>query len=212
MNEIRLVVFDVDGTLTLVRSSWQCLHECLGTWDIGKQNRHRFFRGEISYNEWAGLDASLWRGIPVHKVYELFRSVSLVKGVKETIETLRNYGVKVVLLSAGISFLVERIHKEIGVDFFIANELEVLGGYLTGKVKVNLTVNNKHCILQKILKRFSVSSNQCAAVGDDETLIPVFKMVARAVAFNPMSKAVKENAHVVIRKRDLREILPYVLC
>lgn len=211
MGRFRLVVFDVDGTVVSARSSWQFLHERLGTWDAAKKNRQRFLRGEISYDEWAKLDASLWKGVSLRKVCGLLDSIPLMKGAKETLKTLRNCGVKVALLSAGVSLLAERIHREIGVDFFLANELEVLSGYLTGNVRVNLAINSKHYGLERVMGKFSVTADQCVAVGDDETLIPVFKIVAKAIAFNAVSKAVEKNAHVIIRKRDLREVLPHVL-
>lgn len=52
MSKLRLVVFDVDGTLLKIRSSWQHLHEALGTWDRGKQYAEQFFQGLIGYEEW----------------------------------------------------------------------------------------------------------------------------------------------------------------
>jgi len=44
MKKLRLVVFDVDGTLVKVESSWQHLHEQLGTWDRGRKYAERFLQ------------------------------------------------------------------------------------------------------------------------------------------------------------------------
>jgi len=44
MKKLRLVVFDVDGTLIKVESSWQHLHEQLGTWDRGRKYAEQFFK------------------------------------------------------------------------------------------------------------------------------------------------------------------------
>ena len=56
MQKLRLIVFDVDGTLLKVTSSWQFLHEKLGTWNKGKQHAEEFYQGIITYEEWARLD------------------------------------------------------------------------------------------------------------------------------------------------------------
>jgi len=53
--------------------------------------------------------------------------------------------------------------------------------------------------------------DECAAVGDDETLIPLFENVGLSIAFNPRSWVVEERADVVVKGDDLREVLPYLL-
>ncbi|MFQ6085233.1 MAG: hypothetical protein ACE5OY_03085 [Candidatus Bathyarchaeia archaeon] len=41
-SRIRLVVFDLDGTLTTIRSIWRLIHDELGTWDKAREFRERF--------------------------------------------------------------------------------------------------------------------------------------------------------------------------
>jgi len=211
LGKLKLVVFDVDGTLIKAHSSWQFLHEQLGTWDKGKQYAEQFFQGLITYEEWAKLDASLWKGLPIEKVQQIVDSVQYVKGTQEVIATLRRGGFNVVLLSAGLSLITERIKKEIGVDDALANELVVKNGFLTGEVKVNVSVCNKDEALRSILQKFDVKISECAAIGDDKTVIPLFDRVGLGIAFNPRSEAVKKHADVVVVGRDLRKVLPHLL-
>jgi len=110
-----------------------------------------------------------------------------------------------------LSLVTGRIEREIGVDDSLANELKVEKGFLTGKVKVNVSVGNKDMVLRRILNKFNLGMDECAAVGDDETLIPVFEKVGLSIAFNPRSRVVEKQAHVVVKGEDLREILPYLL-
>lgn len=46
---------------------------------------------------------------------------------------------------------------------------------------------------------------------DDETLIPLFKKVDLGIAFNPKEKTVEKHADVVIKSKDLRQVLPHLL-
>ena len=65
----RLIVFDIDGTLTRHVSSWQFIHERLGLWEneaIEYQNR--FLEGKISYRKFCRLDAAHWKGIPEKRI------------------------------------------------------------------------------------------------------------------------------------------------
>lgn len=211
MKKPRLVVFDVDGTLTKIASSWQFLHEKLDTWNKGKHYAEQFFQGSITYEDWARLDSSLWKGLPLKKVQKIINDIPYTDGTREVITTLRGDGLKVVLISAGLSLVTKRIGREIGVDDSSANELKVKNGLLTGEVKVNVSVHNKDKVLLRMLKKFNLKVDECAAVGDDETLIPLFERVGLSIAFNPLSWMVEEQADVVVKSEDLREVLPLLL-
>ncbi len=211
MKKLKLVVFDVDGTLIKVGSSWQFLHEELGTWDRGKKYAQQFFKGLITYEDWARLDASLWRDMPIERIQRIVDNIPYTDGAKEVITTLRGIGFKVALLSAGLSIVTDRINRDVGVDYSIANELIVKNDLLTGEVKVNVLFSNKDEVLCYILQKFDATLDECAAIGDDETLIPLFGRVGLGIAFNPRKKIVGKHAHVVIKSRDLRDMLPYLL-
>jgi len=211
MRKLKVVVFDVDGTLVKVYSSWQHLHEALGTWDKGKKYAEQFFQGAINYGEWARLDASLWRGLPLDKVQRIIDHIPYTEGTQEVIATLRRSGFKVVLLSAGLSLVTNRIEKEVGIDYSLANELIMKKGFLTGEVKVNVPFDGKVEVLHGVSERFGVRMEECAAVGDDETSIPLFEIVGLGIAFNPCSKRVEKSASVVVKGENLRMVLPYLL-
>lgn len=211
MEKLRLVVFDVDGTLIRVDSSWRFLHEKLGTWVKGKQYAELFFQGKITYEEWAQLDASLWKNQPITKVQQIVNDIPYVDGAKEVIEILKKHDVKVALLSAGLSLLSERIERELEINYSLSNELIVKDKLLTGEVKVNVALNNKEQNLNHILHKFNINPDKCCAVGDDESLIPIFKKVALGIAFNPCSREVERNADITVKSKDLQDILPHIL-
>lgn len=210
MEKLKLVVFDVDGTLIRAYSSWQHLHEQLGTWDKGRRYAEQFHQGNIKYEEWARLDVSLWKGLPLQRIQQIVGSIPYVDGTREVITSLRKAGFKVVLLSAGLSLGTERIDREIGVDASLANELVVKNCFFTGEVKVNVSFSNKDEALRRILQGFDVKMDECAAVGDDETMIPLFEKVGLRIAFNPRNKLVERHADIVIKSNDLREVLPHL--
>jgi len=211
MKKLRLVVFDVDGTLIRVESSWRHLHQQLGTWDRGRKYAERFFKGFITYEDWARLDASLWRGLPLERVQRIVNDIPYTDGAREVITTLRRRGLVVVLLSAGLSIVTDRIREDIGADDSLANELVVENGLLTGEVKVDVSFSNKGEVLHRFLERFGVTPDECAAIGDDETMIPLFEKVGLGIAFNPRKKVVEKHADVVVKGNDLRQILPHLL-
>lgn len=211
MKKPKLVVFDVDGTLVKIASSWRFLHERLGTWDEGKQHAEQFFQGAITYEDWAKLDASLWTGLKLQRIQQIFECLSYTDGAKEVIATLKRKGLKVILLSAGLTLVTKKVEKEVDADDAIANELKVKNGLVTGYVRVNVSVTNKDKVLQQILKKFDLTMEECAAVGDDETLIPLFERVGLSIAFNSRNEIVKNKADFIVEGNDLRRVLPFLL-
>lgn len=207
---IKLVVFDVDGTI-LQSYSWQFIHQNLGTWNEAKEYSDRFFKKQITYEEWARLDTALWKGQTLTRITKIIRQMPYAEGAKETLATLKAKGIKTYLLSAGLSQVAERIEEETGTDGYTANTLVVKNGFLTGKVEVNVSFYDKDKHLPHILRKFGVTRNECAAVGDDPTLMPLFKNVALSIAFNPADKKIEKSADVTIKGKDLRKILPYIL-
>jgi len=210
MKDLKLVVFDVDGTL-MNAHSWQFLHEALGTWDEGQRYFELFFGERITYEEWARLDASLWRGLPLERVKRIINTMPYTYGAKETVSLLREKGFRVFLLSAGLSLVTGRINEEIGVDGYLANDLIVRNGFLTGEVKVNVSFYNKDEALSRVLPKWNLKMEDCVSVGDDPTLIPLFEKVGFSIAFNPVDENIERNADVVVRSKDLRHIVPYIL-
>ena len=204
----RLVVFDADGTLTKVTSIWQYVHRKLGTWSEGRLSSKRYWRGEISYEQWARLDAMMWRGRSVDEIIEIVKSVPYVEGAKHTFNVLRNMGMKIAVASAGLSLLIDRIVRELGVDLAVANQLIVEDGILTGDVKVNVSLRNKHQVIRDISKSLCVDLNECLVVGDYSFDFP--EDAGLKLAFNPKDQAAEKLAHIIVRSGNLEDILKYI--
>jgi len=207
---IKLVVFDIDGTL-LQTYSWQYIHESLGTWSQAQENRKRFLTGRITYEDWARLDAGLWKDQSMSRINQIVNQMPYMKGAEETLATLNRRGIYVHLLSAGLTLVGERIRSEAQVNGYTANSLGVRDGFLTGDVHVNVSFHQKGKLLSSILQKYNLTQQDCAAVGDDPTLIPLFKKVALGIAFNPTSSEVERHANIVVKGNDLRSVLPYIL-
>jgi len=48
--KFKLVIFDVDGTLTKGDNSWKLIHSSLNVYEQAKKHRELFFNHEISYH------------------------------------------------------------------------------------------------------------------------------------------------------------------
>ncbi|MFX0107534.1 MAG: HAD family hydrolase [Candidatus Hodarchaeota archaeon] len=208
---VKLVVFDVDGTLTCHSSIWWRLHEHFGTEVEGKLYYDQYFAGEISYKEWAGYDAGLWKGQSIAEVEELVRTTKLVPGAVETISKLLNAGIRVAILSGGLDVLAEDVARRIGIDYVLTNRLLHKNGILTGEVEVNVGWGDKVQEIRQICDRFGISLKETAFIGDGRNDLVVFDVVGLSIAFRPEDEEVAEAAMVTIRENDLTLILNHIL-
>ena len=204
---IRMVVFDLDGTLTPVDSLWRYLHEAFGTWDRGRIAAQKYVKGEISYREWAESDAQNWAGTSMAEMESVLDGISYRDGARELFDELRCRGVRTVILSAGLSVLADKAANDLGADLAIANELRTKNGRLTGEIEVKVAVDNKERIVREVASMFKVPLEEVALVGDrgfdlgnDECL---------KIAFMPKDEVARVAAHHIV-KSDLGTIIQYL--
>jgi phosphoserine phosphatase len=205
---IRLVIFDLDGTLTPVDSLWSYLHDAFGTWDKGRIAAQRYRKGEISYKEWAETDAQCWAGVSLVTLSEVLGKIPYRTGVRTVFDHLKLKSVKTAIVSAGLSVLANKLAGELDADFAEANDLEVNDGALTGGIRVKVAVDEKAKIIREIAAKTSIPIGEVALVGDRANDLPLEDCLR--IAFNPKDELTRERADVIIEDDDLSRILPYL--
>jgi len=202
------VIFDLDGTLTPVRSVWQYIHEALGTWENhGSRSLAAFLTGEIAYDEFARRDVMAWHGVPRSRIEEIVAGIPYRPGAQELIAALKERGVRLALLSSGLDILVSRAAKELGFDMWIANGLGFTGDMVDGRVQIRVTWGGKAEHVGSICRFFRAEPRETAAVGDSHGDLPLFAQVGLGVAVNA-EPPVNACAHISLECLDLRELLP----
>ncbi len=206
---IRLVVFDLDGTLTPVESLWRYMHDAFGTWDRGKIAALKYRRGEISYKQWAETDAGYWAGTPLSQVTKLLEQIPYTKGAREVFDELKRRKVKTAIVSAGLSLLANKVAGDLGADVTLSNELETNDGRLTGGITVKVAVNNKKEIIEQIAAQLKMPLNEVALVGDQAFDLPHTECLR--IAFKPKDEVARREADFIVEDDDLNRILQYLI-
>lgn len=185
----RLIIFDIDGTITRHISSWRYIHEKLGLWK--KQAfcyQEQFLAGKISYRRFCSLDAAHWKGMSEHKIRKIFEKTPYSRNAILSLKKLKKLGFKLAAVSTGLQFMPERIKRDIGFDYLVSNRLISRNGILTGGVRINIEHGAKDRILKPIFKRFRVTARRTISVGDTEGDIPLAEKTGYSIAFNSSSK------------------------
>jgi len=97
--QFKLVIFDLDGTLTQERSIWEYIHKQLGKWcGFAEEYQKRFLAGEISYERFAELDAEVWKGMSVEELLEIVKKVPFHRGADELITHFKDKRLKLAVI------------------------------------------------------------------------------------------------------------------
>ena len=183
---IKVAFFDCDGTLTKVKSSWEYLHRRLNIWDDHADRYQALFRaGKIDYCEFCRRDALLWRGLPVSRVVGMLRDIAYQDGSAEIVGALKKRGVFTVILSTGLSLLIEKVRDDLGIDMALSNELLSEGGHLTGEIRINVDYDKKGHIVDRVLKDLGATREEACAIGDGEGDAGMFEAVGLAIGYHP---------------------------
>jgi phosphoserine phosphatase len=205
----KLVIFDLDGTLTQERSIWEYIHKQLGKWyGFAEKFQTQFLAGKISYEQFCEGDAQVWKGMRVDELLDIVKTVPFHAGVNELISHLKQKGLKLSMVSSGLSLLSNWVHEKYGFDCSVSNDLLHENGILTGEVKIQVNYDKKAEWVERILKRFGVKPEEAIAIGDSKGDIDMFQKVGFSIAFNSSCQDLDEIADVCIPSQSLADIIP----
>jgi len=207
--ELRAAIFDLDGTLTDTRSIWQHLHEKFGTWDVGRRTSQMYENGLIDYAEWAKLDAACWKNVPLSSLLSALTEIQYTPGARQTMDQLRNHGIRTGIVSAGLSVLADKAKIDLDADLAISNELKVQSGVLTGDVSVRVGPGNKSGVIEEAAWLLGAEMKETVVIGDNIFDIP--GAAGLRIAFKPVTFQTRSAADIVIDENDIRAVVDHIL-
>ena len=208
---LRLVAFDMDGTLVDVASSWRVVHDHFG--DHNDEGLRRFLANEIDDIEFIRSDVRIWKKhapeLTIGDLDRILAGVPLMPGARDLVRGLRARGARTAIVSGGLDLLARRVARELGIDIALANGVRVTSaGHLTGDGIVRVPIHGKEGVLAGLQEQLKVRPEETASVGNSEIDVGLFRASRVRVAFCPQDEIVVAHATSVVDEKDLRKVLP----
>lgn len=202
-----LVVFDVDSTL-IEDEVIELLADVAGKRAQVAEVTERAMRGELDFAESLRERVAVLAGLPESVFTDVYARITPTKGVQELIDAVHAAGGLVGAVSGGFTQVLTPLAAKLGLDFARANDLEVQGGKLTGKVDGRIV--DRAVKAESLLEwaaAAGIDPKNTIAVGDGANDLDMLATAGLGVAFNA-KPLVRQTAQVVIERQDLRELIP----
>lgn len=120
---------------------------------------------------------------------ELFEEVlkpAIYAGTMELIEQGKKIGQRQVVLTGALDFSIEKMMEHLGIDDYVANRLEFVNGYATGRVLPPVMASaTKAKWIREYAERENINLSESYAYSDSISDLPMLSIVGHPVAVNP---------------------------
>lgn len=197
---------DVDSTL-IQQEVIELLADYAGVMPEVKTITEQAMSGELDFRQSLERRVGLLEGLSDEIFQWLKPQIELTPGVQELIAAVHGLGGKIGAVSGGFSQVLEPLANEIGLDYWMANSLEVLDGKLTGcLVGPVIDAEAKATALRSWATESGIAIEKTIAIGDGANDIPMLKCAGYAVAFRP-KPILKQYADLVIEENSLASLI-----
>ncbi len=205
--EVGLLVTDMDSTLISI----ECIDEIADFLGIKPQVAaitEAAMRGEIGFETSLTRRVALLEGLPVEALERVYNErLTLNPGAEVMIAGLKQRGIKVALVSGGFTFFTERLKARLGLDYTLANTLEITDGKLTGRVVGDIIgATAKATLLKQLCNELGLKPTQTIAMGDGANDLAMMAVAGLSIAYHA-KPAVQARANTAINHSGLDGVL-----
>lgn len=192
----KFLIMDVDSTL-IQQEVIELLAGYAGKREEVTAVTEAAMRGELDFAQSLHARVAVLAGLPADVVGAVRAEVTLSEGAAELVAAFQAAGHAVAVVSGGFNQILRPIAEELGLGHWIANELEIVDGALTGKVLGDVI---DRAAKEKYLREWAaaegIGMEHTIAVGDGANDLDMLGAAGIGIAFNakPAVRAVADAA------------------
>lgn len=180
----KFLIMDVDSTL-IQQEVIELLAAYAGKKEEVTAVTEAAMRGELDFAQSLHARVAVLAGLPADVVDSVRAEVRLTEVAADLVAAFKAAGHAVAVVSGGFNQILRPIAEDLGLDYWIANELEIVDGALTGKVLGEVV---DRAAKEKYLREWAAAEDipmeHTIAVGDGANDLDMLSAAGIGVAFN----------------------------
>ncbi len=201
-----LLVLDVDSTM-IEQEVIELLADRVGLRDQVKILTDQAMAGEIDFREALLQRVGLLKGLSAVVFQDILAEIKITDGVRELVSSIHESNGMVGAISGGFSQVLEPLAQSLGLDIFLANNLEVVDGLITGRISGEIVdADMKARTLLHWAQQYGIDVDDTIAIGDGANDIPMLKASGFGVAFRPKD-VLRPHADLIIEGNSLAPVI-----
>lgn len=204
---VKLLITDMDSTLINI----ECIDEIadfIGVKAQVSEITEAAMRGELDFASSLTKRVSLLKGLDTSALEHVYNErLALNPGAEKLVSELKKRNIKLALVSGGFTYFTHRLQERLGLNYTLANVLDVQDGKLTGHVVGGIVdAQGKAHFLQELARELDISTQQAIAVGDGANDLKMMDIAGLSVAYHA-KPAVQQQAATALNHCGLDGIL-----
>ena len=176
---------DMDSTLINI----ECIDEIADMMNLKPQVSaitEQSMRGELDFATSLRKRVALLKGLPETALQRVIdERLQANPGAVELIAACKTNSIKTMVVSGGFTLFANHVKTMLGLDYAVANTLEIIDGKLTGNVLGDIVdAERKAQELVKVRDSLGLSADQTIAIGDGANDLKMMSAAAVGVAYH----------------------------
>ncbi len=206
----RLFITDMDSTLISI----ECIDEIADYIGVKPQVAaitEAAMRGELNFEQSLARRVALLQGLEASALERVYHErLRLNPGAEALIAGLQERGIKSALVSGGFTFFTSRLQKRLGLDYTLANTLDIERDHLTGRVRGDIVgAQAKADFLTHLCQELNMPPALAVAAGDGANDLLMMGRAGLSVAYHA-KPAVQAQAKTTLNHCGLDGILSLI--
>jgi HAD superfamily hydrolase (TIGR01490 family) len=152
---------------------------------IGLDLYSRGLFNRVFFRQYAGMSRE-WLADLAEGMFEKTIRPSLFPEARSVIEEDRGQGLRLVMLSGELDFVLRPVVRYLGFDQLVANSLEFIDSVATGRIVPPLVAEHeKVAAIRRICGELGAEAGESKAYSDSSSDLPMLEAVGHPVAVNP---------------------------
>jgi phosphoserine phosphatase len=185
LSHFGLCVMDMDSTLIAI----ECIDEIADMMNLKPQVAaitESAMRGELDFPASLRKRVALLKGLDESQLQRVIdERLKLNPGAVEWIAACKANNIKTMVVSGGFTMFVNHVKVLLGLDYAVANTLEIVDGKLTGQVLGDIVdADRKAFELTKLRDELGLTQSQTIAIGDGANDLKMMAAAGVGIAYH----------------------------